>query len=123
MTLFGGPNLDAGVAGRARLAASGHDGPMTDIAVLDETDASRFAVHLDGATAELVYRFDGDRLVLIHTGVPDELGGQGLGGRLVAAAVDRAAAEGLTVVPRCPFARSWLERHPDDAARVTIDWP
>jgi hypothetical protein len=26
------------------------------------------------------------------------------------------------VVPLCPFARSWLERHPDAAAGITIDW-
>jgi hypothetical protein len=24
-------------------------------------------------------------------------------------------------VPRCPFARDWLERHPDVAGRVTIE--
>ena len=61
--------------------------------------------------------------MLVHTGVPDELGGRGLGGVLVRAALERAVAESLTLVPECPFARSWLEKHPDDAARVTIDWP
>jgi len=25
-------------------------------------------------------------------------------------------------VPLCPFARSWLERHPDEASAVPIDW-
>jgi predicted GNAT family acetyltransferase len=40
----------------------------------------------------------------------------------VSAAVDHAAQEGMTVVPLCPFARGWLERHPDVAARATIDW-
>jgi len=28
---------------------------------------------------------------------------------------------GLTIVPTCPFARAWLRRHPDEAARVSID--
>jgi uncharacterized protein len=40
----------------------------------------------------------------------------------VAAAIDRAARQGLTIVPLCPFARTWLERHPDEAAKVTLDW-
>jgi probable F420-dependent oxidoreductase len=53
-------------------------------------------------------------------GVPDELEGQGIGGRLVRAAVDAAAREDLTIVPRCPFARDWLKRHPDETARATI---
>ena len=48
--------------------------------------------------------------------------GHGLGGRLVRAALDRAARDGLTVVPWCPFARHWLEEHPEEAARVTLDW-
>ena len=90
--------------------------------VTDNSDAGRFEVTLGGQLAELVYRRRADRLVLVHTGVPEALGGHGLGGMLVGAAVDRAAAEGLTVVPLCSFARSWLERHPDTAARVTIDW-
>jgi hypothetical protein len=29
----------------------------------------------------------------------------------------------MIVVPMCPFARAWLERHPDVAATVRIDWP
>jgi predicted GNAT family acetyltransferase len=39
----------------------------------------------------------------------------------VSAAVELAAENGLTVVPRCPFARGWLERHPDVAKTVTIE--
>ncbi len=33
-----------------------------------------------------------------------------------------ARAEGLTVVPWCPFARRWLRQHPDEAAGLVIDW-
>jgi predicted GNAT family acetyltransferase len=41
---------------------------------------------------------------------------------LVRAALERAEREDLTVVPWCPFARRWLHEHPDQAARVTMDW-
>ncbi|HTS95182.1 MAG TPA: N-acetyltransferase [Streptosporangiaceae bacterium] len=90
--------------------------------VTDNPARSRFELSADGDLAELVYHRNRNRLVLIHTEVPAELEGLGLGGRLVAAAIDRAAADGLTVVPSCPFARGWLERHPAEAGRVTIDW-
>jgi len=93
-----------------------------DDAVTDNQAESRFEIRSDGHLAELLYRRHGDRLALIHTEVPEELEGRGLGGRLVTVAVDRAAREGLTIVPYCPFARDWLERHPDVAGRVTIDW-
>ena len=90
--------------------------------IIDNTGVSRFELHADGWLAELVYRIRGDRLVLVHTEVPVELEGRGIGGRLVTAAVDRAAREGLTLVPLCPFARGWLERHPEAASRAVIDW-
>jgi uncharacterized protein len=90
--------------------------------VTDNQAAARFELRADDRLAELTYRRNGRRLVLIHTGTPRELEGRGIGGRLVAAAIDRAAREGLTIVPLCPFARGWLERHPAEAGRVAIDW-
>jgi len=86
-------------------------------------DKGRYEVTVDGELAELVFQAHGDRLILVHTEVPDALEGQGVGSRLVRAAVDDARARNLIVVPMCPFARAWLERHPDVAATVRIDWP
>ena len=90
--------------------------------VTDNAAESRFELREDAYLAELVYRRPGSRLVLIHTEVPAELEGRGIGGRLVTAALDRAVREGLTLVPLCPFARDWLERHPEAAGRAVIDW-
>jgi predicted GNAT family acetyltransferase len=95
---------------------------VPELTVVDDAAASRFEVEVDGHVAELVYRPQGHRLVLVHTGVPDELGGRGVGGQLVRAALARAAAEDLTIVPRCPFARAWLEKHPGEVAGVAIEW-
>jgi RimJ/RimL family protein N-acetyltransferase/predicted GNAT family acetyltransferase len=83
---------------------------------------SRFEFTDGGQLAELVYRQHGRRLVLVHTGVPPEIERHGIGSALVAAATGYAASHGLTVVPQCPFARSWLQRHPGAAAGVAIDW-
>ena len=90
--------------------------------ITDNAQASRFEVIVDGHVAELVYRRRAGRLVLVHTEVPDALEGHGLGGQLVRAALRQAADGGLTVVPLCSFARSWLSSHPDVAGTVTIDW-
>ncbi|HTZ92599.1 MAG TPA: GNAT family N-acetyltransferase [Streptosporangiaceae bacterium] len=95
---------------------------MSDVAVTDNTGASRLEIRADGDLAELVYRTRAGRLILVHTEVPAALGGRGVGSELVRAAIHKAAAEGMTVVPLCPFARNWLERHPDEAATVPIDW-
>ena len=97
--------------------------PVSDSAeVTDNPDGSRFELRADGRLAELIYHVRGDRLVLVHTEVPVEMEGHGIGGKLVTAAVDRAVREGLTLVPLCPFARGWLQRHPDAASKAVIDW-
>ena len=90
--------------------------------ITDNEAEARLEHRAGGQLAELVYRRRGDRLVLVHTGVPGAMAGRGIGGALVRAAVERAIRDGLTVVPLCPFARDWLERHPGVAAQATIDW-
>ena len=91
--------------------------------VIDNEEERRFELVVDGLTAVLTYRSRGDRLVLVHEEVPEALSGRGIGGALVKAAIARAVEADLTVVPRCPFARAWLERHPDETGAVTIEWP
>jgi uncharacterized protein len=91
--------------------------------VTHDPDHARFEYRAGSSVAEIVYRLHGQRMVLLHTGVPHALEKHGIGGELVRAAVGYAASEGLTVVPSCPFARDWLERNPDVAARVPIDEP
>jgi predicted GNAT family acetyltransferase len=72
--------------------------------VVDRPDEGRFELTVEEQTALLVYRVEGASLVLIHTEVPEALGGRGLGGVLVEAAVEWAVRDGLTIVPLCPFA-------------------
>lgn len=89
--------------------------------VVNQPDEGRYVYRTDGAEAQLVYRRNGKRLILVHTEVPDELGGRGVGGRLVQAAVDDARSNGWAIAPWCPFAKKWLEDHPDAADGVLID--
>ena len=105
----------------------GEDGSLMSTAdragaIVDDVANHRYVLEEDGLVAELIYRRNGNRLILVHTEVPEKLGGRGIGGQLVRHALERAAAEHLTVVPWCPYARKWLQDHPDVAATVTIDW-
>lgn len=92
------------------------------VPVVDIPAEDRFVVRTDGAEAELVYRVSGDRIFLVHTEVPDSLGGRGIAGQLVRASLRRAEADHLTIVPWCPFARRWLKEHPDEVGGVHVDF-
>jgi predicted GNAT family acetyltransferase len=91
--------------------------------VVDNVTAGRFELEIDGHLALLVYRRAEGRLILIRTVVPEELQHHGVAGRLVQAALADAVHDDLTVAPLCPFARDWIEKHPEAAALVPIQWP
>jgi predicted GNAT family acetyltransferase len=68
----------------------------------------------DGPEAELTYSNAGKSLRIIdHTGVPDDYRGKGVGVALVAHAVEAARAEGVAILPLCPFAAAQFRRHPE----------
>jgi hypothetical protein len=83
-----------------------------------QPDRQRFAINVDDHEAELDYERDGDVLVITHTGVPAAIGGRGIAGLLVQAAVDFARANGLRVRPACSYAASWMERHRDEVGAL-----
>ncbi len=93
------------------------------VEVVDEPDQDRFAVHVEGGVAELRYRARAARLLLVHTEVPDQFEGMGIGSALVTAGIDRARREHLTLVPHCRFAAAWIRRHPAAVEGVDIAWP
>lgn len=97
--------------------------PQEKITIIDDADEGTFLVEGSVPRAGLAYDIDDNHLELIHTYVPPEHEGKGLGGALVTFAVEHAIEHDLTIIPSCPFAADWLRRHPDVAGRVTIEWP
>jgi uncharacterized protein len=87
--------------------------PAPDAAALsDNRDAHRFEMIVEGGTAFLDYTRTPDSLVLLHTEVPLALRGRGIGTALVKAVLDVAAAEHSRVIPKCPFVKAYLRKHP-----------
>ena len=83
------------------------------VPVRDAVERHRYEIEIDGAVAVLEYRRRSGAIALIHTEVPPALRGRGLADLLARAALDAARAEGIKVVPICPFVQKFLERHPD----------
>lgn len=84
------------------------------IEVSDNADESRYEVRVDGELAGFAqYRPRPAALAFVHTEIDDRFEGQGLGGKLVSHALDDARSRGLSVLPICPFVRSYIARHPE----------
>lgn len=86
---------------------------MDSPGIRHEGDRQRFAVHVDGHEGFIEYEREGDVLVIVHTVVPPEIGGRGLAGQLVKAALQYARDEGLKVLPRCSYTDAYMRRHPE----------
>ena len=87
---------------------------MTDV-ISNNAAQHRFELEVDGHIAAAYYKRTGDVITFEHTEVPAELGGKGIGSKLVKGALDRVRAEGLKVVAQCPFVKGWIGKHPDYA--------
>ena len=77
----------------------------------------RYVVLVDGEKAGLTeYRDRDGQWVFFHTEVDDRFAGQGLASVLVTEAVADVRANGLRVVPVCPYWAKWVEKHADAVA-------
>jgi uncharacterized protein len=98
--------------------AAGHDPRM----VVDVPERSRFEIRVGGETAGFIaYRRTPGRIAFVHTSIDPRFAGRGLGSELVRAALAHARTEGLAVLPFCPFARSYIEAHPEHVDLVPED--
>ncbi len=82
--------------------------------VIHLQERKRFEIHLEGKIAELDYHLRDGVISFTHTGVPKELGGQGIGGHIVRAGLDHAREKGYKVIPACSFVDAYIRRHPDE---------
>lgn len=92
------------------------------VAVRLNDKGNAYAIYVDGAGREsereagAAYFFDrqsgqGSERIFYHTIVGEAYGGRGLAGILVGEALARTVDQGFTVVPVCPFVRSWTEKN------------
>lgn len=86
---------------------------LSEVHVTRNEGRERFEAEVDGGLALLTYAEMDGKLALLHTEVPPELEGRGLGGRLVETALRHARDQGQKVLPFCPFVKTYLERHPE----------
>ena len=83
--------------------------------VVNNRTEHRYELAVDGHIAASYYELAGPVITFVHTEVPPELGGKGIGSRLIGGALDQVRSEGLKVVAQCPFVKAYIDKHTDYA--------
>jgi predicted GNAT family acetyltransferase len=88
---------------------------MTMSDVRDNTERHRFELDAEGHVAFSNYKRDDGIITIMHTEVPKELNGKGIGSALVRGLLNIVRSQGLKVVPLCPFVAGYIGKHPEYA--------
>lgn len=83
-----------------------------DITVTNNTARNRYEAGVEGALAFIDYRQKDDNIYLIHTEVPDDLSGKGIGSQLVDNTLSLIEDEGKSIIVRCPFVANFIRKNP-----------
>ena len=74
----------------------------------------RYVIRQNGEEAEVTFSVTSPTLIIAdHTGVPDSFRGTGAGLALVTKMVEDARAEGVKIMPLCPFVNATRKKHPE----------
>ncbi|MFD5453069.1 GNAT family N-acetyltransferase [Streptomyces sp. NPDC127100] len=93
--------------------------PATAPTVERRDDRHHYEILVDGEHAGLTaYRDHDDQRVFYHTEIDDAFGGRGLAGELVSRALADVRAQGMRIVPICPYVAKYLRTH-DEFADIT----
>ena len=81
--------------------------------IRNNTALDRFELEVDGQLAVAYYRMTPGVITFVHTEVPQALSGQGVATKLIRGALEMVRAQGLKVVPQCPFVSAFMGKHPE----------
>ncbi|WP_213775917.1 GNAT family N-acetyltransferase [Bradyrhizobium sp. dw_78] len=84
---------------------------MSDI--INNAAQQRYELAVEGHIAATYYQIADGVITFVHTEVPPELGGKGIGSKLIKGALDQVRNAGLKVIAQCPFVKAYIDRHPD----------
>jgi uncharacterized protein len=81
------------------------------MSVRDNPAQNRYELAIGDHTAFASYRLRDGVITLLHTEVPGQLSGKGIGSQLARGALDDVRARGLKVVARCEFMAGFIGKH------------
>jgi len=85
--------------------------------IAHDADAHRFSTEVDGSHAHLDYAIEDGVMSITHTWVPPAIGGRGVAGKLMAAALETAQDAGWRVHPECSYAAAYMAKQREAGQR------
>jgi predicted GNAT family acetyltransferase len=79
--------------------------------IIDNRARNRYELTIDGITAHVDYARQAGVITFIHTIVPEQLAGRGIGSKLAQHVLEDARRNGEKIIPQCPFIAAYLKRH------------
>ena len=92
-----------------------------DKELIHDEENRQFRMEIEGFIALVDYHIQDNVWVLTHTKVPQELGGRGIGTRLVQMVLDALDEKNIQVIPQCPFIAAFIEKRPKYQHMVQVD--
>ena len=83
---------------------------MSDI--VNNKAQHRYELTIEGHLAATYYEIADGVITFVHTEVPPELGGKGIGSKLIKGALDQVRSDGFKVIARCPFVKAFIGKNP-----------
>lgn len=79
----------------------------------DNEARERFELDVEGHTAFVEYQKAPGAITLVHTEVPKELGGKGVGSKLARATLDAVRQQGRKLTVKCEFLQGFMGKNPE----------
>lgn len=85
---------------------------MSDVVISKNESESRYEAKIDGEVIGLIDYSDSGKIVILpHTEVDKEYGGQGIAGELTKFALEDIRSMDKQVAPTCPYVHHYIEKH------------
>ena len=87
---------------------------MKKYELINNTENKQYEFHIEGYIPLIQYIIsNNNEIYLVHTEVPVEIEGQGIGSQLVEQVLEDIEHKQLRLVPLCPFVAGYIRKHPE----------
>lgn len=79
--------------------------------ITHNTTNHRFETEVEGYKARIEYALRNSTISILHTWVPQPIGGRGIAAALTVYALEYAKQNNLSVLPVCSYTKTYITRH------------